>query len=159
MSSAFGLSLFNPVDHYTKTTRSAKYTIMFIGFTFLIFFFVEIINKRRIHPIQYLLVGFAVCLFYLLLLAISEHTSFFLAYLIACTGVIGMITLYTKSVVGNWRLTGVMFGTLVILYGFLYVLLQQEDYALLLGSIGLFITLGIVMYITRKIKWFGAESN
>lgn len=155
--SEFGVKFFMPVDHYQKSSRSAKYSIMFIGFTFLVYFFVEILNKRRIHPIQYLLVGFAICVFYLLLVSMSEHIPFITSYLIAATAIIVLITLYTRTIVKDWRLSGIMAGLLIILYVFLYVLLLQQDFALLLGSIGLFITLAVVMYITRKIDWYGDE--
>jgi len=157
--SQFGVKFFMPVDHYQKSSRSAKYSIMFIGFTFLVYFFVEILNKKRIHPIQYLLVGFAICVFYLLLVSMSEHIPFITSYLIAATAIIVLITLYTRTIVKDWRLSGIMAGLLIILYVFLYVLLLQQDYALLLGSLGLFITLAVVMYITRKIDWYGDEAE
>jgi len=157
--SQFGVEFFMPVDHYQKSSRSAKYSIMFIGFTFLVYFFVEILNKKRIHPIQYLLVGFAICVFYLLLVSMSEHIPFITSYLIAATAIIVLITLYTRTIVKDWRLSGIMAGLLIILYVFLYVLLLQQDYALLLGSLGLFITLAVVMYITRKIDWYGDDEE
>jgi len=157
VNSEFGVEFFMPVDHYQKGYRSSKYSIMFIGFTFLVYFFVEILNKKRIHPIQYLLVGFAICIFYLLLVSMSEHIPFITSYLIAATAIITLITLYTRTIVKNWRLSGIMAGLLIILYVFLYVLLLQQDFALLLGSLGLFITLAVVMYITRKIDWYGDE--
>jgi inner membrane protein len=152
-ASKFGVKLFTPVDEYTKTNRSIKYSIMFISLTFLVFFFVEILNKKRMHPIQYLLVGFALCLFYLLLLSISEHLNFDSAYLIASISTIILITFYTKSVLKEniFILMGVV---LIILYVFLYILLQNEEYSLLMGSIGLFIILAVVMYFSRKIDWY-----
>jgi len=96
--SKFGVNLIIPVDHYQKSTRSAKYAIMIIAFTFLIFFFVEVLNKKRIHPIQYLLVGLALIIFYALLLAFSEHISFNFAYLISGSSTIILITLYSLSI-------------------------------------------------------------
>jgi inner membrane protein len=151
--SSFGVKLMLPVDEYQKTMRSAKYDNMFILLTFVAFFFVEILNKRRLHPIQYLLVGFAVCLFYVLLLSISEHLSFNWAYLIGCGTIMGLVIFYTKSVFNNTRLTLIFNGVLAILYGFFYSLLQLESYALLIGSIGLVLILGTVMYLTRNIDW------
>ena len=127
---------------------------MLIALTFLIFFFVEVLNNRRIHPIQYILVGLALCIFYLLLLSISEHLNFNQAYIISSIATILLITTYAKSVFKSSRLTALQGLILVILYGFMYVLIQLEDYALLIGSIGLFVVLAIVMYISRKIDWY-----
>jgi inner membrane protein len=155
----FGLRLLLPIDEYQKTMRSAKYSVMFIILTFLIFFFIEIINKKRIHPIQYLLVGFAVCLFYVLLLSISEHLSFNTAYLIGCTTILSLITFYGYYVLQSKKLTIVMSFILAILYGFFYSLLQLEDYSLLMGSIGLLIILSIIMYFTRNIDWYNRDNN
>jgi inner membrane protein len=151
---SFGVKLLLPVDEYQKTIRSIKYCIMFIIITFITFFFIEVLNKQRIHPIQYLLVGFAICLFYVLLLAISEHLKFNSAYLISCVCILTMVTLYAKTIFRNNFLTGIFAALLALLYGFFYSLLQLEDYALLLGSIGLFIILATIMYLTRKIDWY-----
>ncbi|MEQ9279010.1 MAG: cell envelope integrity protein CreD [Balneola sp.] len=152
--SAFGVDLLLPVDNYKKSERSIKYAILFIGLTFLVFFFIEIINKKRVHPIQYILVGLALCLFYTLLLSISEHSTFNFAYLISSVLTIGLISAYTKTVLKSNSLTGLMSGILTILYLFIYVIIQLEDYALLMGSIGLFIILALVMYFSRKIDWY-----
>ena len=152
--SQFGLSLLMPLDQYQKNERSVKYAIMFICLTFLLFFFVEILNTTRIHPLQYLLVGLSICVFYLLLLSFSEQIGFNTAYFIASAAVILLITIYSKSVLKNNFLTAVMFGTLVGLYGFLYSLLQLQDYALLMGSVGLFVILAVVMYLSRNIDWY-----
>ncbi|MDZ7900066.1 MAG: cell envelope integrity protein CreD [Arcicella sp.] len=154
-----GVRLLLPVDEYQKTMRSTKYSIMFIVITFIAFFFVEILNRKRIHPIQYLLVGFAICLFYILLLAISEHLSFNWAYLIGCVTILSLITFYTKSIFKNNRLTLIFNGILVLLYGFFYSLLQLEDYSLLFGSIGLLVILAVVMYLTRNIDWYRGYAN
>jgi inner membrane protein len=157
LRSKFGVKLISPVDEYTKTMRSVKYLIMFVALTFLIFFLVEVFNKKRIHPIQYLLIGFALCIFYVLLLSLSEHLHFELAYAIASLSIIGLISFYVKSALGGKILTLITAGSLVVLYGFLYVLLQNQDYALLLGSIGLFIILATVMYLSRKVDWYKIE--
>lgn len=157
---AFGVKLMLPVDEYQKTMRSAKYSVMFIMLTFVAFFFVEILDRRRIHPIQYLLVGFAICLFYLLLLSISEHMSFDWAYLIGSGIILTLITFYIRYVFKNLRLTVLFSGVLALLYGFFYSLLQLEDYSLLLGSFGLLVILGLIMYLTRHVDWYRAyESN
>ncbi len=155
-STDFGVKLLLPVDEYQKTTRSAKYAVMFIIITFSVFFFVEILNKKRIHPVQYLLVGFAICLFYLLLLSISEHLSFDRAYLIGMGVVLTLVTFYVRYVFKNTQLTVLFSGILTLLYGFFYSLLQLEDYALLLGTMGLVLILGIIMYLTRNVNWYRA---
>jgi inner membrane protein len=155
--STFGVNLVNTVDHYQQNMRSAKYAFMFISLTFVVFFFVEILTKKRIHPIQYLLVGIALILFYSLLLSISEQLSFGLAYLIASIAIIGLITAYTYSIFKNKLQTAMLTAILCLLYVFLYVILQLEDIALLIGSIGLFIILGIIMYFSRKINWYKQE--
>lgn len=152
----FGVRLLLPVDEYQKTMRSAKYGIMFVMLTFVAFFFVEILDRRRIHPIQYLLVGFAICLFYLLLLSISEHMPFDWAYLIGSVIILVLITGYVRYVFRNLRLTVLFSAVLALLYGFFYSLLQLEDYSLLLGSFGLLLMLGVIMYLTRHIDWYRA---
>lgn len=151
---SFGVNLVDPVDHYQQNMRSAKYSLMFIALTFVVFFFVEILTEKRIHPIQYLLVGIALILFYSLLLSISEQTGFAIAYLIASVATIALITVYAHSIFKNKMQTGILSIILCTLYTFLYVILQLEDAALLIGSIGLFIVLGIIMFISGKIKWY-----
>lgn len=157
--SSFGVNLVDPVDHYQQNMRSAKYAIMFIALTFVVFFFVEILTRTRIHPIQYLLVGIALILFYSLLLSISEQINFAAAYLIASVAIIGLITAYTHSIFKNKTQTGALALFLFILYLFLYVILQLEDVALLIGSIGLFIILAVIMYFSRKINWYKQEDS
>jgi len=152
--SSFGVKLLLPIDEYQKTMRTAKYAIMFIALTFLTFFLTEVLNKKVIHPIQYILIGLALILFYTLLLSFSEHVKFNSAYLLSSLAIIALVTAYTKSVLSNNLATAIIAGVLIILYGFLYIILQLQDYALLLGSLGLFIILAIVMYVTRKIDWF-----
>ncbi|OGF28190.1 hypothetical protein A2242_01125 [Candidatus Falkowbacteria bacterium RIFOXYA2_FULL_47_9] len=153
--SAFGVELRIPVDEYQKTTRSVKYGIMLIALTFLVFFLVEMFNRKRIHPIQYILVGLALCVFYLLLLSLSEYIHFNYAYLAASIATILLITGYVKTVFRNNKLTLIQGLILAIIYGFVYILLQVEDYALLMGSIGLFVVLAVVMYVSRNINWYG----
>ncbi|GHT12360.1 cell envelope integrity protein CreD [Bacteroidia bacterium] len=150
-NASFGVTLVDTVDHYQQNMRSAKYAFMFIALTFVVFFFVEVLTKKRIHPVQYLLVGIALILFYSLLLSISEQLNFAIAYLIAGSATIALITTYAHSVFRNKTQTGILAFILCVLYIFLYVVLQLEDIALLIGSIGLFIILGIIMYVSRKI--------
>lgn len=156
---SFGVNLIDPVNHYQQNMRSAKYAFMFIALTFVVFFFVEILTKKRIHPIQYLLVGIALILFYSLLLSISEQINFGIAYLIASIATIGLITVYTHSIFKNKVQTGGLAAMLCMLYIFLYVVLQLEDIALLIGSVGLFIILGIIMFFSRKINWYRQEEE
>jgi inner membrane protein len=155
--SAFGVRLFSPVDVYQKTTRTAKYALLFIAFAFMAFLLSEILNRRRVHPVQYLLVGMAIVLFYVLLLSISEHAAFGLAYLAASAAVIGLVSAYARTVLRSRAAALMVGGILAVLYGYLYILLQLEDYALLMGSIGLFALLALVMFMTRRIDWYGMQ--
>jgi inner membrane protein len=154
LSSAFGVQLISPIDEYAKTSLAIKYIVMFVVLTFLIFFLVEVFNRKRIHPIQYLLIGFSLCLFYLLLLSLSEHIGFAAAYVIASISIVALITLYVKSALYGKALPWITGLTLIILYGFMYVLLQNQDYALLIGSIALFVTMAVVMFLSRKVDWY-----
>ncbi|MFT3703834.1 MAG: cell envelope integrity protein CreD [Agriterribacter sp.] len=152
--SAFGITLLQPVDSYSKTMRSVKYAILFIALTFGLYFFIEILQKKTVHPVQYVLVGIALSIFYTLLLSISEYISFNSSYLIASTATILLITLYTKSLFGTWKIASLFGALLLMLYSFIFILIQLQDGALLFGSIGLFILLAIVMYYSRRIDWY-----
>ncbi|KKQ60589.1 MAG: Inner membrane protein involved in colicin E2 resistance [Parcubacteria group bacterium GW2011_GWE2_38_18] len=154
LASAFGVNLLIPVDEYQKNSRSIKYAILFIALTFLIFFFSEVMNKNRIHPMQYLLVGLSLVLFFSLLLSLSEHLNFNFAYLISSLATILMVTLYSRHIFKSSRMSLLQAGIMIIVYGFIYAILQLQDYSLLVGSIGLFIILAIVMFISRKINWY-----
>jgi inner membrane protein len=149
-----GVQLLIPVDHYHKSMRSAKYAILFIALNFLIFIFIEIKSKTRIHPFQYALVAFALLIFYALLTSISEQTGFNWAYLISAMAVTMLITWYSYTMLRNTRM--VVWVTLLQtgLYLFLFTLLQLQDYALLAGSIGLFVILAIIMRASQQIKWY-----
>ncbi|MDR1543333.1 MAG: cell envelope integrity protein CreD [Prevotellaceae bacterium] len=151
---SFGVDLVQTIDHYQQNMRSAKYALMFIALTFVVFFFIETITKRRIHPVQYLLVGIALILFYSLLLSISEQIGFALAYLIASAATISLIVIYAAEIFKLKKATFILATTLATLYTFLYVVLQLEDLALLIGSLGLFLILGIIMFISRKVQWY-----
>jgi inner membrane protein len=159
LNSAFGVNLIMPLDDYQKSMRSAKYAAMTIALTFLIFFLVEILNGRKIHPFQYVLVGLGLVLFYVLLVSISEHSNFNLAYLVSSIAIVSMITLYSYSIFRVRKLTFLLFVTLVGIYGFLFVTLQLADYALLMGSAGLTIILGLTMYFTRNVNWYKLNSE
>ncbi len=154
--SVFGVDLILAVDQYQKTERSAKYAIMFIALTFMIFFFVEVLNRQRIHPVQYLLVGLSISIFYVLLLSLGEQIGFNLAYGVSSLGVVGLITAYSISVFRNTRLTIILGICLLVLYIFLYTLIQLQDYALLMGSVGLFLVMALIMYASRNVDWYSA---
>jgi inner membrane protein len=155
-NSAFGVRLLLPIDEYQKNMRSIKYAIMFIGLTFIALIMTELLTRKAIHPIQYLLIGLALVIFYVLLLSLSEHIGFNWAYTLSSLAVIGLIAGYTKSVLQNITGASLIAAILMVLYGFLFTILQLQDYALLLGSFLLFFTLVLVMYLTRKIDWFDA---
>ena len=157
--SSFGVNLIVPVDEYQKSMRSAKYAVIFITLTFLLFFFVQILNGVRIHPVQYIIVGLALCVFYTLLIALSEHIAFKFSYLISSVSIISLITLYAKSIFNNKKLTTLICLILSTLYLFIYSIIQMEDYALLMGSIGLFFVLAVIMYLSRKIDWYAINTK
>lgn len=152
--SSFGTDLLLPVDNYQKSHRAIRYAILFIGFTFLVFFFMEVMNKLFIHPIQYLLVGVALVVFYTLLLSVSEHIAFNLSFLIAALATLILITAYVRAILRSNKLAFFLSGILTILYAFIFVIIQLQDYALLIGSLGIFIVLALVMYFSRKIDWY-----
>lgn len=152
----FGVALVQPVDTYQLVTRAAKYAVLFIGLTFLVYFLTELFGKAPLHPVQYLLVGSANCVFYLLLLSLAEHIDFRLAYLASAGASAALISLYSCSILRS-RLKGFMvMAVLTGLYAYLYVTLRSETYALLAGSMGLFVILGSIMYMTRNIDWHGS---
>jgi inner membrane protein len=156
-ASQFGVAFLNPVDHYRMAERSVKYAALFILLTFATLWLFEVRAGVRVHPIQFLMLGGALCLFYLLLLALSEHIAFVLAYVISSIAVIGMVAAYGIVVLrGLHRALAVATGV-ALLYAYLYVLLVNEDYALLMGSIGLFLILGLIMYATRKVDWYSVS--
>jgi inner membrane protein len=158
-SSSFGVKLLIPVDEYQKTMRTTKYGIMIILLTFVSFFMIEIFNKKVLHPIQYLLIGLSLVIFYSILLSLSEYILFQYSYIVAGVLVVCLISLYTSSIYANSRL-GVIIGAILILfYGFMYIILQLQDYSLLLGNIALFLILAAFMYLTRKINWYEVLSR
>lgn len=150
---AFGTELVVLVDEYQKSERSAKYGFLVIALTFLIFFLIQTISKIHIHPFQYLMIGLALTMFYTLLVSISEHSTFLKAYLIAGTSVVSLITLYSKSILKSIKFSMLIGISLTALYSFIYVIIQLQNYALLVGSIGLFVILASVMFVSRKIDW------
>ncbi|MDC7126897.1 MAG: cell envelope integrity protein CreD [Spirochaetales bacterium] len=152
---SFGVRFFPVVTAYNKTERTLKYGFLFLVLPFLTFFLFEVTRKHRIHPIQYLLAGVGDLMFYLLLLSLSEQMPFNGAYLIASAAVTLMLTFYAASVLRAKKSAAAMIPVMGLSYGYLYFVLQSEDYALLMGSIGLFVIVSVVMYLTRKVEWYG----
>ncbi|WP_378183279.1 cell envelope integrity protein CreD [Aquimarina sp. SS2-1] len=152
-SSAFGVKLLIPVDEYQKSERATKYGYLVIALTFLVFFLIQTVSKVHIHPFQYLMIGLALTMFYTLLISISEHSSFLYAYAVAGIAVVLLISIYTKSILKSLRFMGFIAASLIALYTFIFVIIQLESYALLVGSIGLFLILGTIMMVSRKIDW------
>lgn len=154
-----GVSLLMPVDNYRMAERTLKYAFLFLSLTFLSYFIFEIVSseQRKIHPLQYCMLGAAMQIFYLLLVSISEFINFGAAYFISAFMVISLIGIYTYFVIT--RAKSKLFSYLIVLlmgllYAFLYVLLLQQDFALMLGSFGLFLIIAVIMYVTRNIDWY-----
>lgn len=152
-ASAFGTKLIIPVDEYQKSERTAKYGFMVIGLTLLVFLLIQLVSKIYIHPFQYVMIGLALVMFYTLLISISEHSNFFKAYAIAAFSVLALITVYSRAILKGFKFPLLICGSLASLYGFIYVIIQLENYALLVGSIGLFAILAVIMFASRKIDW------
>ena len=156
---AFGVRLIQAVDGYSKTNRSVKYAILFISLTFTFFFFLEILRKRAVHPVQYILVGIALTIFYTLLLSVSEYAGFNIAYLVAAMATVSLIGMYAWSIFKSGKTAIGFTCALSALYTYIFILIQSEDYALLFGSIGLFFIIAIIMYYSRKIDWYANSKN
>jgi inner membrane protein len=157
-SLAFGVTMIQTADGYAKTNRCIKYGILFIGLTFSLFFIIEVMQKKPVHPVQYILVGVALIIFFTLLLSISEYINFDLSYLIAALAIILLITSYAYGHFKSGKTAGIFAGILTLLYTFIFLLIRLEDTALLVGSIGLFFILALTMYASRKINWYGSNS-
>ena len=157
--SLFGAQFLSLLDSYRYVERSIKYGILFLVLVFTTFFLFEVTARQKIHPFQYLMVGAALCLFYLLLLSVSEFLGFGLAYLIAAGASVVLITWYCRYFLGGGVRTLMVGAGLTGVYTFLYITLRQQDYALLMGATALFILLGVVMYVTRKIDWYARDTG
>lgn len=152
--SNFGVELVSMANHYQKNTRSAKYAILIIMITFVVFFMFEVFSKQRIHPFQYIMVGSAITLFYLLLLSFTEHFGFNIAYLVSALAVLILVVAYSRTFMPKIRNSMGVGAALAACFGFVFILLQLESFALLTGSVGLFVLLAILMYATRKVNWY-----
>lgn len=159
LPNSFGVKLLVPVNEYQKTIRTSKYGIMIILLTFVIFFMIEVFNKKALHPIQYLLIGLSLIIFYVILLALSEYMVFQYSYIISSLLVITLISFYTSTVYSKANLGALIGGILIVFYGFMYTILQLQDYSLLLGTIALFLVLAGIMISTRKIDWYDVLSS
>jgi inner membrane protein len=153
------VTLVQPVDLYDQVNRATKYGFLFIGFTFLAFLMFDVIGGVRVSSVEYLLVGAALVLFFVLLLALSEVIGFTFAYILASGATIGLITAYSAAVLKSWRRAGYIAGLLTALYAVLYILLSLEAYSLLIGSLMLFAALAAVMYVTRQLDWGGKKEG
>lgn len=149
----FGVDLTTPVDAYRMAERVTKYAVLTLLFTFLTVWLVEVLSARRLHAIQYLLLGSALSLFGLLQLAFAEHLGFAVAFVIAAGAIVGMVTLYCWSALQRFGRALAVGATLGGLYAYLYTLLRAEDYALLGGAVALFAALAVVMLLTRRVDW------
>ena len=149
------VSLIQPVDLYSQVNRAVKYGFLFIGFTFLALLMFDVIGGVRVSPVEYLLMGAALVLFFVLLLAFAEVVGFTLAYIAASAAIAGLNTAYSAAVLGSWRRAAYIGGLLVGLYAVLYILLSLEAFSLIIGSLLLFAALAGVMYGTRRIDWGG----
>jgi len=148
------VDLIDPVNPYVMSDRAIKYGLMFIALTFVTVGLTELLTGRRVHPVQYLLVGMALSLFFLLLLSLSEHLPFLMAYLIASSAAAVVLTQYAAAMLGGWLRGAAFGGGIALLYGALYVLLSREQTALVIGAVLLFTVLATVMTLTRKLDWY-----
>jgi inner membrane protein len=158
-ASLFGAQLLSILDAYRYVERSIKYGVLFFVLVFTTFFLFEMTARQKIHPFQYLMVGAALCLFYLGLISISEFLGFGWAYLIAAVAATGLITWYCRYFLGGGVRTLMIGAGLGGVYTFLYITLRQQDYALLMGSIALFVVLGVVMFVTRRVDWYARDAS
>jgi inner membrane protein len=152
--SAFGLTLMQPAGSYQQNVRAGKYGVLFIALTFVAFFLFEVLRGLRVHPVQYLLIGLALCTFYVVLLALSEQVGFGIAYALAAASVVAMVGGYAGVVLKARRAGALLGGLLALIYGLLYGLVVSEDYALLMGALALLAAVAALMYLTRRVDWY-----
>ncbi|MDR0526177.1 MAG: cell envelope integrity protein CreD [Spirochaetaceae bacterium] len=157
--SLFGLNFYRAVNAYSLNTRAVKYALLFLIVPFLTLFLLEVFTGRRIHPVPYLLSGIGNVVFYLLLLSLSEQMRFYLAYLLSAAAVTIMLTLYSRSLLPSWNKSWYMGLVALLSYVLLYAVLNAESYALLIGSIGAFVVVALVMFLTRKLDWYGQDKG
>lgn len=154
-ASAFGATLYQPASIYQQNERAGKYGVLFIALSFVAFFLFEVLKKLRVHPVQYLLIGVALCTFYVLLLALSEQIGFGAAYALAAAAVALLVGGYAAAVLSTRRAGLVLGGSLCLVYGLLYGLVVSEQYSLLIGALALLAVIALLMYLTRRVDWYG----
>ncbi len=155
---SFSVAFIDPVNPYSLAQRATKYGVLFIALTFVGVGLFELMKRLRVHPVQYLLVGSALCSFFLLLLSLSEHLPFGASYALAATACVLLLGYYASHMLGSVR-RGLPFGAgMALLYGLLYVLLQLEQTALVVGALALFAVLALVMVLTRHVNWYALTS-
>jgi inner membrane protein len=159
LSSLFGVHFLSGVDSYRNVERAIKYGVLFLVLVFAMFFLFELLSRLQIHPFQYTLVGFALCLFYLGLLSLSEFIRFGWAYFISATLTTGLIWFYCVAALRSGRRAMILTGLLAATYTFLYVTLQSQDYSLLIGTTGLFLALAAIFFLTRNIDWYNRDKT
>jgi inner membrane protein len=153
-----GVSFVEPANPYQSVSRSLKYALMFVGVVFLAYFVFETTQKRRVHPAQYVLIGLAQIVFYLMLLSIAERIGFDLAFLTAAAATVGLISAYAGWVFESRRQGVVALAAFTLLYGLIYILMRLEDLALLVGAFASFAAIAAVMFVTRRLDWYGANA-
>lgn len=157
LSKAVGVEFLDVNDHYKQAERATKYSFLFVLYTFLLFFLFEVIKKTKIHIFQYCITACSFLCFSLLLTAFAEHISFNIAYWIAAILIIGQITFYVTDLLKKVKERLMFFSFLVILYAYLFIVMRLEDFALLVGSLGMFALISVAMFLTKKIDWFAEE--
>lgn len=154
-----GVRFANANENYVMTERIAKYAVLFIGLTFAVFFLIEMLQKLQIHPLQYGLVGIALCVFYVLVLSISEYAGFTIAYAIASAAVISLLGVYVSAIFRRASISVAFIGGLTALYAYIYFLIQLEEMSLIFGSVALFLVVAAVMLSTRKVNWYALAAK
>ncbi len=157
--SDLGVSFVQPADPYQSVARSLKYALMFVGLVFLTYFVFETMTGRKVHAAQYVLIGLAQMVFYLLLLSLSEQIGFDGAFFTAATATVGLISTYAGWVFASRRQGVIAFAVFALLYGLIYVLMRLEDYALVVGAATSFLAIAAVMYVTRRLQWYGSREK
>ena len=155
-ATAPGVSFVDPANPYQSVSRSLKYALLFVGLVFLAYFMFETMTKKRVHPAQYVLIGLAQIIFYLLLLSIAEQVGFDWAFLVAAGATVSLISAYAGWVFESRKQGMIALVSFTVLYGLIYILMRLEDFALLVGAVASFGAIATVMYFTRKIDWYGA---
>jgi len=156
--SEFGVRLLIPADQYQKSIRTAKYGALIIILAFTALFLVEITTKIRIHPFQYILIGVALIIYYTLLLSLSEQVGYNIAYGISSIATILLVSFYASSFLQKKSILFLFTTLMTFFYAFIFVIIQAQDFSLLIGSIGLFLIIGLLMYFSRNIKWYGGAA-